>query len=331
MCKPPSKVSPTSSTTITEHYTYDNNANCLSQEVNTTLGTHNQEDQLKSYGTTEYSYSTDGYLQTKTTQTGTTTYEYSIFGELKSVTLEDTTLIEYKHNANHQRVAKYINKELKEKYLWLNLTTLLATYDKENNLINRYSYTNDRVPTTLQHNNQTYHLLYNHQGSLRAVVDEEGTLIKELHYNSFGTITLDTNPDFEVDFGFAGGLYDKDTKLTRFGYRDYDAQTGKWTAKDPIGFSGGDTNLYGYVLQDPVNFVDPTGEFAHIGAGMLAGAAIGGITAAITTPNGGNYTSNILTGIVLGAGSGAAVASGTWVGLLLGIIVESGNVANACR
>jgi hypothetical protein len=64
---------------------------------------------------------------------------------------------------------------------------------------------------------------------------------------------------------------------------------------------------------------------------MLAGAAIGGITAAITTPNGGNYTSNILTGIVLGAGSGAAVASGTWVGLLLGIIVESGNVANACR
>jgi RHS repeat-associated protein len=114
----------------------------------------------------------------------------------------------------------------------------------------------------MTHNKEIYHLLYNHQGSLRAVVDEEGTLIKELHYNSFGTITLDTNPDFEVEFGFAGGLYDKDTKLTRFGYRDYDAKTGKWTAKDPIGFSGGDTNLYGYVLGDPVNLVDPTGEFA---------------------------------------------------------------------
>jgi uncharacterized protein RhaS with RHS repeats len=36
---------------------------------------------------------------------------------------------------------------------------------------------------------------------------------------------------------------------------------GKWTAKDPIGFGGGDSNLYGYVLQDPVNFVDPTGEY----------------------------------------------------------------------
>ena len=28
-----------------------------------------------------------------------------------------------------------------------------------------------------------------------------------------------------INFGFAGGLYDHDTKLTRFGYRDYDAQT----------------------------------------------------------------------------------------------------------
>ena len=63
----------------------------------------------------------------------------------------------------------------------------------------------------------------------------------------------------KVPFGFAGGLYDSDTKLTRFGYREYDAETGKWTAKDPIGFNGGDTNLYGYVLGDPVNLVDPEG------------------------------------------------------------------------
>ena len=66
-----------------------------------------------------------------------------------------------------------------------------------------------------------------------------------------------------LPFGFAGGLYDADTKLTRFGYRDYDAYTGKWTAKDPIGFSGGDSNLYGYVLGDPVGFVDPMGLFTN--------------------------------------------------------------------
>ena len=39
--------------------------------------------------------------------------------------------------------------------------------------------------------------------------------------------------------------------------RDYDAEVGRWTSKDPIGFEGGDTNLYGYVLSDPVNLLDP--------------------------------------------------------------------------
>ena len=61
--------------------------------------------------------------------------------------------------------------------------------------------------------------------------------------------------------------------MTRFGYRDYDATTGKWTAKDPIGFGGGDSNLYGYVLGDPVNFTDSRGldwlnDLANYSAGL---------------------------------------------------------------
>ena len=86
-------------------------------------------------------------------------------------------------------------------------------------------------------------------------------IIKEITYDTFGNIRSDSNPSFKVPFGFAGGLYDQDTKLTRFGYREYDTYTGKWTAKDPIGFAGGDSNLYGYVLGDPVGLVDPTGLF----------------------------------------------------------------------
>jgi len=45
----------------------------------------------------------------------------------------------------------------------------------------------------------------------------------------------------------------------RFGARDYDPETGRWTSKDPILFDGGDTNLYGYVANDPINGFDPTG------------------------------------------------------------------------
>ena len=80
-----------------------------------------------------------------------------------------------------------------------------------------------------------------------------------LFTNGVMVITPYVYVSFTIPFGFAGGLYDADTKLTRFCYRDYDAYTGKWTTKDPIGFSGGDSNLYGYVLGDPVNFVDPSG------------------------------------------------------------------------
>jgi RHS repeat-associated protein len=63
-------------------------------------------------------------------------------------------------------------------------------------------------------------------------------------------------------FGFAGGLYDKDTGLVRFGARDYDAVVGRWTSKDPVRFDGGGLNFYGYALNDPVNHVDPNGEDA---------------------------------------------------------------------
>jgi RHS repeat-associated protein len=85
-----------------------------------------------------------------------------------------------------------------------------------------------------------------------------GQIVQQMAYDEFGNVTQDTNAGFQP-FGYAGGLYDKDTGLVRFGARDYDPMTGKWTAKDPIRFKGGDTNLFNYVANNPVNFVDPMG------------------------------------------------------------------------
>ncbi|MCC6559698.1 MAG: RHS repeat-associated core domain-containing protein [Polyangiaceae bacterium] len=71
---------------------------------------------------------------------------------------------------------------------------------------------------------------------------------------------MDTSPGFQP-FGFAGGLYDPDTGLTRFGARDYDAETGRWTAKDPL-LLGPGTNVYVYATNDPVDLRDSNGRLA---------------------------------------------------------------------
>ncbi|MCI5212674.1 MAG: RHS repeat-associated core domain-containing protein, partial [Candidatus Electrothrix sp. ATG2] len=104
--------------------------------------------------------------------------------------------------------------------------------------------------------------------------DVAGSVVKAISYDSFGTILSDSNPAFAVPFGFAGGLHDRDTGLVKFGFRDYDPAIGRWVAKDPIFFVSGDVDLYGYVENDPVNFIDPEGEFGLAGAFLGAGIEI---------------------------------------------------------
>ena len=143
---------------------------------------------------------------------------------------------------------------------------------------------------------KTYQIISDHLGSVRLVMDTEtGRIAQQMDYDVWGAVTHDSNPGFQP-FGYAGGLYDPDTQLTRFGARDYDAETGRWTAKDPIFFNGGDTNLYGYVLQDPVNGVDPEGEAVFMATGLF-GAALGVANAAMS----GNAT---WSSILYGAASG---------------------------
>lgn len=66
-----------------------------------------------------------------------------------------------------------------------------------------------------------------------------------------------------------------DTAVRSFGVRDYDPSIGRWTTKDPIGFEGGDTNLYSYVGQDPMSYIDPEGTFMlPVAIGIFLGATL---------------------------------------------------------
>ena len=116
----------------------------------------------------------------------------------------------------------------------------------------------------------TYRIVSDHLGSPRLVVDVATAIVAQrMDFDEIGNVIQDTNPGFQP-FGFAGGIYDRDTGLVRFGARDYDPSVGKWTAKDPILFGGRDTNIYDYVLNDPVNLLDPSG---HVAPFILAGGA----------------------------------------------------------
>ena len=144
-----------------------------------------------------------------------------------------------------------------EKYLWESKTRLLAVYDGNNNLKQRYEYTIGNSPTAYTEAGERYYILTDQLGSPRVITDSAGSVLREIEYDSYGNIIADSNSVHELPFGFAGGLVDQHTGLIRFGFRDYDPEIGRWTARDPIGFAGGDTNLYGYVLGDPVNGIDP--------------------------------------------------------------------------
>ena len=153
-----------------------------------------------------------------------------------------------------------------EKYLWQGLTRLLAVYDGNSNLIMRFEYVDATMPVSMTKGGNTYYLTCDQVGSLKIVADASGNVIKRIDYDSFGNIINDTNPSFTAPFGFAGGLYDPDTGLVRFGFRDYDADTGRWTAKDPIFFGGGEIDIYTYVQNNPVNEIDPLGLWSIKGS-----------------------------------------------------------------
>ncbi|MCB1778002.1 MAG: RHS repeat-associated core domain-containing protein, partial [Candidatus Competibacteraceae bacterium] len=155
----------------------------------------------------------------------------------------DGRTIEYLIDGQNRRIGKRVNGVLVQGFLYQGLLQPAAELDGSGNVVSRFVYaTQVNVPDYLIKNGQTYRLLTDHLGSLRLVINTAtGVVEQRLDYDAYGQVLLDTNPGFQP-FGFAGGLYDRDTGLVRFGARDYDPRTGRWTAKDPIRFAGGDAN-----------------------------------------------------------------------------------------
>ncbi len=269
-------VSVTKDGTLVEEYRFGPSGNRtfernLLRGITGRTFTYSDEDHLLASGDTTCQYDADGFLTSKTRGSQVTEFRYSSRGELLSATFSSGTVIEYLHDPLGRRIGKKVNGTVTEKYLWQGMTRLLAVYDGRDNLFMRFQYADSRMPVSMTRGATNYCLTYDQVGSLRTVSDTTGSLVKRIDYDSFGNILSDSNPSLSMPFGFAGGIFDPHTTLVRFGFRDYDPDTGRWTAKDPILFGGEDTNLYGYVQNDPVNFADPDGEHPVLAA-LLAGA-----------------------------------------------------------
>jgi len=300
--------------TRTGHYEYDANGNRMTYVgLNGTVkASYDAQDRVSQYGKATYVYTANGEWLSKTVEGKTTTYSYDLFGNLKAASLPDGTKIDYVVDGGNRRIGKRVDGKLVQGFLYQDQLKVIAELDGENQVVARFVYASRfNVPDYMTKGGKTYRILTDLLGSPRTVVDAAtGAIAQRIDYDEFGTVLRDTNPGFQP-FGFAGGIYDQQTKLTRFGARDYDAFTGKWTSTESIPFGAGDTNLYNYALNDPVNLIDsnglapyksPVGPWGTVISGNAAWGigtvgAVGGFT-------GATLTSGLLTFGTFGFGLG---------------------------
>lgn len=247
--------------TTSSTYGYDTNSNRLTATTasGSVTGTYDAQDRLLTYGTSSFTYTANGELASQKTSTQTTQYQYDVLGNLVTVTLPNATKLTYLVDPENHRVAKQVNGTQQTGYLY-DGAQIVAQLNGSNQIVSQFVYaTSPTSPDYMVNGGATYRIIADQLGSPRLVVNTAtGAIAEQMNYDEFGNVLSDSAAGFQP-FGFAGGLKDPDTGFVRFGARDYNPATGRWTAKDPIQFAGGDSNLYGYVLNDPVNLIDPLG------------------------------------------------------------------------
>ncbi|HBP5268320.1 TPA: RHS repeat protein, partial [Pseudomonas aeruginosa] len=212
---------------------------------------------------------------------------YDAQGRLQSVSLDGQQVAEYRYNALGQRIVKltpesvttYLygpdgqllgeaehdgsGRKLRARYyLWLDslpLATIDADYDAQGKVGN---------PTLL-------YLHGDHLDTPRLATDASGQIAWQWQSDAFGRGEALSQGSTQVNLRFPGQYYDAESGLHYNYFRDYDPQTGRYVESDPIGLRGG-LNTYGYVMGNPLRYIDPTGESIAIVEALVVGAVIVG-------------------------------------------------------
>ncbi|WP_432735879.1 RHS repeat-associated core domain-containing protein [Maridesulfovibrio sp. FT414] len=246
---------------VIEHYQYGKHGERLMSETfhsGIRRFVYGEGLRLVRAGEVKYSYDPKGRLTMKQDRGQVTRYEYDHNNQLVQVHLPDGRRINYIVDPNGMRTAKQVDGRTVETYLWKDRATLLAVSDEQGRL-KEFAYDGEGDPIAMRWNGEVYHLASDQVGTVYMVANAKGNEVKRIIYDSFGNTMVDTSERINLSLGFAAGLYDRDTGLIHFGYREYDPATGRFTCPDPLGYAGGDVDVYGYCADDPVNFVDRVG------------------------------------------------------------------------
>lgn len=148
-------------------------------------------------------------------------------------------------------------------YVYDNNDIALEIYTDEKNTPTRTVYTHGPgidEHLALERSNSYYFFHQDGLNSVSAITDASRNVVQSYSYDSYGLPTPSTINGIRNGYAYTGREWDKEAGLYFYRARYYDPMEGRFISKDPIGFKGDNINLFAYVQNEPVNWIDPDGE-----------------------------------------------------------------------
>ena len=307
------------------NYTYNNLNNratrtdtsaSATEPAGTDTLTYGTANELLNMNATTYGYDLDGNRAQKTEGENGTTYTYDDENRLIRVETTGGQVIMYAYDPFGRRIEKNVNGTV-TRYLY-DREDILLEYDATGNVTARYLHgPGIDQPLAVEKNGQMYYYHADGLGSIIALTDGTGAVVQTYRYDAFGNI-LSGTPIVAQPYAYTAREHDPETGLYFYRARHYDPVAGRFLQRDPIGFNGGDVNLYAYARNDSVNRIDPSGNVGIHGAivGGIVGLIGGGLGGVM---GGGGVTEIIAGGIMGGLGGALGGAFGVTYGLGAGL------------
>ena len=250
-------------------YTYDANGNRSRVDRPSQLpriAAYDAQDRLTSDGATDYTYTDDGELSAKrdTGSSAMTGFVYDALGALTRVTLPDATQIDYVTDPAQRRIGKKRDGALVQGFLYGRAAGPVAELNPDGSLKSRFVYaTRSHVPEYMvrERDDVQDRAPISSAAPCRRSTSARARSLRRSTTTSSVASTRDTNPGFQPFRVRRRPLRPRHEPgpIRRARLRPRDRALHR-QRPDQLR-RGGDTNLYGYALQDPVNFVDPSGLF----------------------------------------------------------------------